>query len=194
MLKIFAFEFSSFIEWFLNGFPGYTGMFMRRIYYKLKLNTCGDKLSIGTNTKITPGKNISIGDNFTCFGNDFFFAFDNGTIEIGNNVSINYNVNVNSSQGGQVIIGNDVLIASNVVIRTSSHVYLDMAQPIRTQGHKSGCINIHDDVWIGSNVTILPDVTIGKGSIIAAGSLVNKNVEEYSIYGGVPAKFIKKRL
>ena len=193
MRKLFTSELLSFIEWILKGLPGYSGMLIRRGFYKLKLNACGDSLKIGNNTLIKPEKNISIGDNFTCFGNDLLFAFGNGIIEIGNNVSVNYNVNINSSEDGKIIIGNDVLIASNVVIRASSHVYLDRENPIRTQGHKSSYINICDDVWIGSNVTILPGVTIGRGSIIAAGSVVNKNVEEYSIYGGVPAFFLKKR-
>ena len=56
-----------------------------------------------------------------------------------------------------------------------------------------GDIVIEDDVWIGVNVTILSGVTIGQGAIIAAGSVVTSNVEPYSIYGGVPAKLIKKR-
>lgn len=52
---------------------------------------------------------------------------------------------------------------------------------------------IEEDVWIGANVTILKGVTIGKSSIIAAGALVIKDVPPYSIVGGVPAKFIKKK-
>lgn len=56
-----------------------------------------------------------------------------------------------------------------------------------------GNIIICDDVWVGINVTILSGVTIGQGSIIAAGSVVTNDVEPYSIYGGVPAKLIKKR-
>lgn len=56
-----------------------------------------------------------------------------------------------------------------------------------------GDIVIGDDVWIGVNVTILSGVKIGQGAIIAAGSVVTKDVEPYSIYGGVPARLIKKR-
>lgn len=56
-----------------------------------------------------------------------------------------------------------------------------------------GDIVVGDDVWIGVNVTILSGVKIGQGAIIAAGSVVTKDVEPYSIYGGVPARLIKKR-
>ena len=56
-----------------------------------------------------------------------------------------------------------------------------------------GNIKVSDDVWIGANATILSDVTIGRGAVIAAGAVVTKNVKSYSIVGGVPAKKIKTR-
>ncbi|MFC4210396.1 DapH/DapD/GlmU-related protein [Pedobacter lithocola] len=61
------------------------------------------------------------------------------------------------------------------------------------QGVEREFIKIEDDCWIGTNSVILSGVTVGKGSIIAAGSVVTKSVEPYSIMGGVPAKLIKKR-
>ena len=57
-----------------------------------------------------------------------------------------------------------------------------------------GEIIINDDVWIGSNAVILPNCTIGKGAIIAAGAVVTKNVDSYTVVGGVPAKLIKRRI
>ena len=57
----------------------------------------------------------------------------------------------------------------------------------------NGKITIEDDVWIGSNVVILPNVTIGKGSIVAAGAVVTTNVIPFTIVGGIPAKEIGKR-
>ena len=60
-------------------------------------------------------------------------------------------------------------------------------------GHEKKKVVIGDDVWIGANAVILPGVTIGEGSVIAAGSIVNKDVEPFSIVGGVPAKVIKMR-
>ncbi|MCE9640174.1 MAG: hypothetical protein K8S22_08520 [Betaproteobacteria bacterium] len=65
--------------------------------------------------------------------------------------------------------------------------------PINNQGHAAGVIDVADDVWIGANTVILPDVSIGKGAIIGAGSVVTKDVPAYSIAAGVPAKVIGTR-
>ena len=56
-----------------------------------------------------------------------------------------------------------------------------------------GAIQIEENVWIGANCTVLKGVTIGRGSVIGAGSLINKNIPKNEIWGGSPAKFIKKR-
>ena len=89
-------------------------------------------------------------------------------------------------------IGDDCMIAPFVYIVDSDHG-TDINSKMNTQDNETSSIKIGDDVWIGSNSVILPGVEIGNGSIIAAGSVVNKDVEEFSIYGGVPAKFLKKR-
>ena len=65
--------------------------------------------------------------------------------------------------------------------------------PNQVTRNKIGDIIIENDVWIGANCVILPNVRIGEGAVIAAGSIVNKNIKPFSLYGGVPAKFIKKR-
>ena len=64
--------------------------------------------------------------------------------------------------------------------------------PIYYQGYIGDPICIEDEVWIGTHVIVLPGVTIGKGAIIAAGSVVNKNVPAYEIWGGSPARFLQK--
>ena len=69
----------------------------------------------------------------------------------------------------------------------------DINTPIYKQGILKAKVIINEYVWIGSNATILKGVNIGRGAIIAAGAVVNKDVPEYTIVGGVPAKTIKKR-
>jgi galactoside O-acetyltransferase len=96
-----------------------------------------------------------------------------------------------SKYGLLIEIGNDVLIGPNVVFRASNHNYNDKNTLIRLQGHTGGRIVIEDDVWIASNVVILPNVRVGKGAVIAAGAVVNKDVPSYSLAGGVPAQIIK---
>jgi acetyltransferase-like isoleucine patch superfamily enzyme len=93
-----------------------------------------------------------------------------------------------------VTIGDYVMIAPHCVIVEGSHEFRKLDVPMLLAGDFSkGPIIIEDDVWIGANCTILQNVRIGKGSIIGANSLVNKNVEPYSIMAGVPAKVIGSR-
>ena len=74
-----------------------------------------------------------------------------------------------------------------------NHVHDDLTTPSILQDYDDGDIFIEDDVWIGAGSIILPGLKIGKGAIIAAGSVVNKNVPKFSIVGGIPAKIIKLR-
>ena len=93
----------------------------------------------------------------------------------------------------KINIGENVLIAANSVILTRSHNYSTTNISINKQGYSNKSVDIADDVWIGVNCVILYGVKIGQGAIIAANSVVNKDVEPYSIVGGSPAKLIKKR-
>ena len=114
-------------------------------------------------------------------------------ITIGNNTYIGENNNLRAADG-IIDIGNGCLISQGITIVTSNHD-IKKSIPISQQGwvSKKGRITIFDDVWIGANAVILPDVTIGKGAVVAAGSVVTKDIPEYSIVAGVPAKIIKYR-
>ena len=108
-----------------------------------------------------------------------------GNIYIGEGCVINPDVLLDG-RGGKLTIGNNVDIAQETIIWTLGH---------DPHTHKSvgGNITINDYTWIGSRVTILPGVTVGKDSICAAGSVVTKDVPENVIVGGIPAKIIGKR-
>jgi acetyltransferase-like isoleucine patch superfamily enzyme len=87
------------------------------------------------------------------------------------------------------------MIAPSCVMAAGNHEYRNLDVPMMFAGDFSnGPIVIEDDVWIGANCTIADNVTIGKGSIISANSLVNKSIEPYSIAGGVPCKVLSSRL
>lgn len=115
------------------------------------------------------------------------FTTDFGkNIHFGENVFINNGVRMQDQAG--VYIGNNVLIGHNVVLAT-----LDHGIKVTERGNLyPGEIIIKDNVWIGSNATITKKVTIGEGAIIAAGSVVNRDVAPYTIVGGVPAKLINE--
>ncbi len=123
-----------------------------------------------------------------------YFGLGN-TIEIGNNSGIGKNAYIsNIGGGGKVIIGNDVMMAPDVIILTKSHAYNNIKIPMNQQKSYSSTVIIEDDVWIGIRSIILSGVKIGKGSIIGAGAVVTKDVPQYSIVGGIPAKIINSRL
>lgn len=130
-------------------------------------------LKIGKNSRIYPRVNLGDGNGIT----------------IGHYCRINENVYI---EGG--IIGNYVMIAPNVTIYSSSHIFERTDIPMVMQGQSEKVPSvIEDDVWIGKNAIIMPGLKIGTGSIIGAGAVVTKNIEPYSIVGGIPAKLIRKR-
>ena len=98
-----------------------------------------------------------------------------------------------SDIGGRIKLGTEVLVVPNVTLRASNHEFRSREKPIREQGHHSGTILVGDDVWIAGNRCILPDVEIGVGAVIGAGSVATKDVEPYSIVAGVPARQIAER-
>lgn len=112
--------------------------------------------------------------------------------DFGKNISFGKNVFLNAGckfqdQGG-IEIGNNVLIGHNAVLATANHAL----EPELNRKLNYAPIKICNNVWLGANVTILQGVTIGEWSVVAAGAVVTKDVEPYSIVGGIPAKFIKK--
>ena len=108
-------------------------------------------------------------------------------ITTGRNFYVNHGCTI--LDGAEVIIGDDVLLAPGVVISTPSH---PLDEKLRLEGYEvAKLIRIGDAVWIGANATITQGVTIGRGAVIAAGAVVTKDVPEYTVVGGVPAKIIK---
>ena len=109
---------------------------------------------------------------------------------IGNHVYIGPNCNIR----GNIHIGSHFLCADNVCFAGNDHVFNKVGFPINESGTPKALTTlIGVDVWIGRNVTIMRGVVIGDCSIVAAGSVITKDVEPFSIIGGVPGRLIKKR-
>ena len=111
-----------------------------------------------------------------------------GDVVIGDNALIGLRCTVI----GPVEIGNDVLLAQNIVLSGQNHGYEDITISIREQKSITGKITIKDRAWIGANAVVVAGVTIGKHSIVAAGSVVTKDVPDFTIVGGNPAKILKQ--
>jgi len=110
---------------------------------------------------------------------------------IGNNVGIAQNCFIQVR--GFVEIGDNVIMGPNVSIFSENHNSDDSDLPINMQGETRKGVKIENGVWIGTRAVILDGVKIGKNSIVAAGSVVTKDVPEFAIVAGVPAKVIKLR-
>lgn len=111
------------------------------------------------------------------------------------NLGMRITVNEICNENPKIIIGDKVSIAPNVCFVADSSANngdeINSIPYVTEKLTKNGKIIIDDEVWIGANVTILPNVIIGRCSVIGAGSVVNKNIEPYTVYAGVPAKKIR---
>lgn len=159
-----------YLEFFVNIFVDiYLGDKLRGYFYRCYMHNCGRFFKIGCNSHIEEPQNIVLGRN----------------VSIGRNAWI--------SGGGGLVIGDNSLIGPNVFIHSANHLYSKKNVLIKKQGHEFAKIIIGKDVWIAGNVTILPGVVIEDGAVIAAGTVLTKNVPAYCVYAGVPGRFIKER-
>lgn len=145
------------------------GMERRLAFYSRTLPDCGNKLYV------LPGVIFNYPLN----------------IKIGYNVFINRGAYITAR--APITIGDNALIGPYVVINSGSHHYADPNKLIRNQGHSMAPVIIEADVWIGAHATLLPGVTIKKGAVVAAGAVVTRSVESYTVVAGVPARLLKKR-
>jgi len=129
------------------------------------------------------GKNVSIGHSCTITHFDRIF--------LGNDVFINHSALLSTI--GKLVIKDGVIAGPYLKIFTANHNYKSK-EAIPYDGKiLLDPVLINDNVWIGGNVTIVPGITIGEGAVIGAGAVVTKNVPDYAIVGGNPAKIIGYR-
>lgn len=179
----------------------YPWYIMKRAFVTARLK--GGFNHFGKNTLLAPGvkiltpQNVSIGDNSSIMSNCVIETcpINNKRPEltIGNNVSVGEFSHITCAN--KIDIDNGVLTGRFVLITDNSHGNSTKENaeiaPLSREIHSNGPIHIGENVWIGDKVTILPNVTIGKGCIIAANAVVTKSIPEFSVVAGVPAKIIK---
>jgi acetyltransferase-like isoleucine patch superfamily enzyme len=161
------------IRWFVNPF-----------YHKKGKGAC---LRRRTRMDVVPWNEFELGEYSTI---EDFSAINNGVgpVIIGDRTKIG----LSNTIIGPVSIGNDIRLAQNITLSGLNHNYTDVDVPIHEQGVSTAPIVIEDESWIGANVVVLAGVTIGKHSIVAAGSVVTKDVPPYSVAVGNPARVLKK--
>jgi len=150
------------------------------------LHSGSSNVKIGKGAVI--GSSVKIGEGVTI--NDYTRIFGSPEVTIGRNVYIN----CFTMMLGDIEIGDDVLISQFVNMWGRSHKFYDRNKPIWVQhgeggqGYKIGKIVVKKGAWIGPHVTILRGVTIGEGAVIGAGAVVTKDIPDYAVAFGVPAK------
>ena len=154
-----------FLPHYTNGYTWKIPRLIRMVGVKLYCSHCGKNVDIGK--KINVSTKVSIGDRSG----------------IGDHCRLQ----------GVVVIGDDVMMAPEVALIATNHIHDRTDIPMNQQGEKQESIVIGNDVWIGFRAIVLAGVNVGTGAIIAAGSVVTKDVPDYTIVAGVPAKPIKTR-
>lgn len=165
----------------------------------LKLTTQGQKgqrNTFGPNVKVSPGCWFELGDDVSIQARCLFeiSVSPKGKVKIGDGTWMSHDCHISSYN--QIVIGAQVLVGEFVSIRDSTHSHADSQVPMKKQKDILGSIIIEDDVWIGRGCLIQgkPEgVVIGRGAIIAANSVVSRSIPTMEIWGGVPARFIKRR-
>lgn len=147
----------------------------------------GSKIYHSVRMDTPPYRRFSLGqhsvvESFSCINNAV------GDVIIGDHTRIG----LHNTIIGPVTIGNNVNLAQGITVTGLNHNFESSDKRIDEQGVSTMQVTIGDDIWIGANAAIMPGVTIGTHSVVAAGAVVTKDVPPHSLVAGVPAKIIKQ--
>lgn len=202
------------ITLFVSWLPGALGLLLRSKLYPLLVGKSGRNVTFGANVvlrhprKIRLGDNVVIDDNVVLdakgennngiiIGNGVFvgrntiLSCKNGDIVIDDNANFGFNCEVFSAS--RVRIGKNVLLAAYVYLVGGTHHFDRTDVPILFQERSSRGIEVGDNAWLGAHAVVFDGVKIGKDCIIGAGAVVNKDVPDWKIAAGVPAKIVQDR-
>ena len=204
------------ITLFFSWIPGALGFFLRRVFYPSLFQKVGKGVIFGRNITLRHPQKISIGDN--TFIDDYVVLDAKGEanegIRIGKNVYLGRNTILSCKEGSiylddycnisanctllsetEVRLGKYCFLAGHCfLVAGGNHTYEDISLPIMFQPSFSrGGIKIGEDVWLAAGTIVLDGVSIGKGCVVGAGSVVTRSLPEYSIAWGSPAQVERDR-
>jgi acetyltransferase-like isoleucine patch superfamily enzyme len=198
----------------ISWLPGALGLVLRSKLYPLLLGRVGRNVTFGTNVVLRHPKKIRIGDNVViddnvvldakgqdntgiAIGNCVFvgrntiLSCKNGDIILDDNANIGFNCEIFSAS--RVKVGKNILMAAYVYLVGGTHHFNRTDIPILYQTRSSQGIEVGDNTWLGAHAVVFDGVRIGKECIIGAGAVVNKDIPDWKIAMGTPAKVFKDR-
>ncbi len=210
-----------YFEWcsWLSPVPGAIGLFLRQLFWPKLFGRCGKGVMFGVNMILRHPGRVIIGDNVVLsegvlldarhsiesavisigsdviLANNVMISCKEGTVQIGDRTGIGAYTIIQSAQQCPVAIGDDAILGPRCYLVGGGNYNIDRLDiPISQQGIRAdgGC-TIGNDVWLGANVSVLDGVTIGDGSVGAAGAVITRAVTPGTIVGGVPARVLGQR-
>lgn len=192
---------------------------LRGFWYRLFLKKTKGLFLVGKNVHISHCRHISCGKNVKFEDYTEVHGLSSEGLVFGDNVTLSRGVMIRPSSyyggdygaglimgskssigpygyvgcSGKIVIGNNVMFGPKCSLFAENHVFSDTKSTIKSQGVRQKGITIGDDCWIGSNTTILDGVSLGKGVVIGAGSIVTHDIPDGAIAMGVPARVVKFR-
>lgn len=202
------------ITFLFSGLPGAAGFLFRKTFYKKLFASLGRGAIFGPGLTLRCPGQITLGDNFVADGNvvldakgsdssievgdavflgkNTIFSCASASIKLGNEVSIGPNSYIRASRG-PLKMGSYITIGAHTVIISGNPDHKRLDIPMMKQEGSAKGIAIGDDVWMGVGVRVIDGVNIGNGCVIGAGAVVTKDIPDYSIAAGVPAKVMASR-
>ena len=202
---------------FLTRLPGALGLLLRQKLTRGLLGSCGRKPALGTDVVFRHPKRIRLGDTVVIddgccfdaytdgdvgisvgdrcmFGRGTRLSSKQGKITIGSDCGFGAGITIHSALEGEVSIGNKCIFAGHAYIGGGQYNMDRTDIPIVDQGHRSGLkLVMGDNCWVGANASIVNGVTLGRDAVVAAGAVVTKDVPDFAVVAGVPARVIRMR-
>jgi galactoside O-acetyltransferase len=210
-----------YFEWciWLSSVPGALGLLLRKLFWPRLFGSCGRKVYFGANVTLMHPHRIHIGDGSVIgngcildarnadlervivLGEDVVLSHGvmisckNGSVTVGRSVGIGSYTVIHSTTHSPVRIGDDAIVASHCYIVGGGDYNMDRLEiPIAQQGQRAtGETRVEDGVWLGAHVTIVGGVSVGKHSVVGAGSVVVKPLPPLAICVGAPARVVRLR-
>lgn len=203
----------------LSPIPGALGLVLRQRFWPRLFGSCGAGVVFGTGIVLRHPHRIHLGDRVVVSENcilDARFDRTDRALVVGDDVILSNGVVVSckgarveigarsgfgpyscilAADGGDVVVGDDCAVGPRVTLVGGGHYHHGRTDlPIWRQGIRPGdCLTLEGDIWVGAGATLLGGTRIGRGSIAAAGAAVARDVEPFTITGGVPARPIRRR-